>query len=42
MQEYSKEDEKLIGKPKLIFKGTDLKLTEGPHLYQIDDYCKNV
>ena len=38
MQEYSKEEEKLIGKPKMIFKGTDLKLTEGPHLYQIDDY----
>lgn len=38
MQEYSPEEEKLIGKPKLIFKGTDLRLTEGPHLYQINDY----
>ncbi|ALB44719.1 glycoside hydrolase family 43 protein [Clostridium beijerinckii] len=38
MQEYSPEEEKLIGESKLIFKGTDLKLTEGPHLYQIGDY----
>ena len=27
---------KLIGKPKIIYKGTDIKYTEGPHLYHID------
>jgi xylan 1,4-beta-xylosidase len=38
MQEYSPEKEKLIGEPKMIFKGTNLGLTEGPHLYEIDGY----
>ena len=38
LQEYSHEQKKLIGEPKMIFKGTDLKLTEGPHIYQKDGY----
>jgi len=38
MQEYSTEEKKLIGKSKIIFKGTDIKLTEAPHLYHIGDY----
>jgi len=38
MQEYSVEEEKLIGKKRLIFKGTDLGLTEAPHLYKIGEY----
>jgi xylan 1,4-beta-xylosidase len=38
IQEYSLEEEKLIGPVKNIFKGTDLKLTEGPHLYKRNGY----
>jgi len=37
-QEYSKEEQRLIGKPKNIFKGTQIQLTEAPHLYKIDGY----
>lgn len=32
--EYDAENKKLKGKPELIFKGTSIKLTEGPHLYK--------
>ncbi|NMO79952.1 xylan 1,4-beta-xylosidase [Niallia alba] len=38
MQEYSTEEKKLINKPQIIFKGTDIKLTEAPHLYHIGEY----
>ncbi|QNF29665.1 glycoside hydrolase family 43 protein [Metabacillus elymi] len=38
IQEYSIEEKKLIGPVKNIFKGTDLKLTEGPHLYKRNGY----
>ncbi|MCR3757505.1 glycoside hydrolase family 43 protein [Clostridium felsineum] len=38
LQEYSDEKKELIGKPKIIYKGTDIKYTEGPHLYHIKDY----
>ncbi|WP_071396301.1 glycoside hydrolase family 43 protein [Bacillus tuaregi] len=38
MQEYSHEEKRLIGKPQVIFKGTDIMLTEAPHLYHIGDY----
>lgn len=38
MQEYSVKDQKLIGPKKIIFKGTDVKLVEGPHLYKINGY----
>ncbi|MFG6150298.1 glycoside hydrolase family 43 protein [Halobacillus sp. B23F22_1] len=38
LQEYSAEDEKLVGKPEIIFKGTNAKLTEAPHLYKIEGH----
>lgn len=38
LQEYSVTEQKLIGKPEIIFKGTDIKLTEAPHLYKINGY----
>jgi xylan 1,4-beta-xylosidase len=38
LQEYSHEEKRLIGKPKVIFEGTDIRLTEGPHLYFIEGY----
>ncbi|MGB8455099.1 MAG: glycoside hydrolase family 43 protein [Anaerocolumna sp.] len=38
LQEYSPVKNSLIGNPKIIFKGTPLGLTEGPHLYKKDGY----
>jgi len=38
LQEYSKEEKKLIGPKKNIFRGTQLRLTEGPHLYKRNGY----
>lgn len=38
LQEYSVEEKKLIGKPKNIFKGSPLGVTEGPHLYKHKGY----
>lgn len=38
LQEYSVEEKRLIGKPKNIFKGTELGSTEGPHIYKHDGY----
>ncbi|WP_079527752.1 glycoside hydrolase family 43 protein [Halobacillus hunanensis] len=38
LQEYSHTEQKLIGKAKIIFKGTDVKLTEAPHLYKMNGY----
>lgn len=38
LQEYSPERKSLVGEPINIFKGTQLRLTEGPHLYQHDGY----
>lgn len=38
LQEYSPEQQKLIGKPQVIFYGTDLKVTEGPHIYKKDGW----
>lgn len=38
MQEYSHTQKRLINNPKIIFKGTDLGLTEAPHLYKIKGY----
>ena len=38
LQEFSAEDRKLLGRPKHIFAGTELDLTEGPHLYKHDGY----
>lgn len=38
IQEYDERKEQMIGKPKIIFKGTNLEKTEGPHIYFINDY----
>lgn len=38
MQEFSVREKRLIHQPKIIFEGTDIKLTEAPHLYHIGDY----
>ncbi|GKU81863.1 glycoside hydrolase family 43 protein [Niallia sp. NCCP-28] len=38
LQEYCPEKQQLIGESKIIYKGTDIKYTEGPHLYNIGDY----
>jgi len=38
LQEYSVAQQKLIGERELIFKGTSLGLTEGPHLYKRHGY----
>lgn len=38
LQEYSAQAQKLVGPAKNIFEGTDLKFTEGPHLYKKDGY----
>ena len=38
LQEFSYEQRKLIGESSIIFKGTDAKLTEAPHLYKINGW----
>ncbi len=38
MQEYSKEEKRLVGEPKNIFVGTTRRVTEGPHIYKKDGY----
>ena len=38
IQEYCRETEKLIGEPVNIWKGSDLDITEGPHLYKRGEY----
>ncbi|KQL58727.1 MULTISPECIES: glycoside hydrolase family 43 protein [Bacillaceae] len=38
LQEYDPVKQKLVGKKDVIFKGTDIKLTEAPHLYFINGY----
>jgi len=38
LQEYSVDEEKLIGEGKNIFPGSPLGFTEGPHLYRRDGY----
>lgn len=38
IQEYSHDEKKLIGESKIIFRGTEIKLTEGPHIYKINGY----
>jgi xylan 1,4-beta-xylosidase len=38
LQQYSVSEQKLVGPITNIFTGTDLKLTEGPHLYKRDGY----
>jgi xylan 1,4-beta-xylosidase len=38
LQEYSEREQKLIGRRHLIFEGTSLGFTEGPHLYKCAGY----
>ena len=38
LQEYDMEQQKLVGESTIIFKGTDIKLVEAPHLYKINGY----
>lgn len=38
LQEYSSQDKKLVGPVTNIFEGTDLGLTEAPHLYKRNGY----
>ncbi|MDQ8197419.1 glycoside hydrolase family 43 protein [Pelagicoccus enzymogenes] len=38
LQEYDPQGKTLVGPRKNIFLGSELKLTEGPHLYQKDGY----
>ncbi len=38
LQEYDHSQKKLIGKPKVIFEGTERKITEGPHIFKKDGY----
>ncbi|KSU81087.1 xylan 1,4-beta-xylosidase [Fictibacillus enclensis] len=38
LQEYSPQEEKLVGSIRNIFKGTSLGLTEAPHLYKKNGY----
>ena len=38
LQQYSNYRERLVGEPKIIFKGTEAGLTEAPHLYKIGEY----
>ncbi len=38
LQEYCATERKLAGQPQLIFHGTPLGFTEGPHLYKRDGY----
>ena len=38
LQEYSVEEKKLVGPIYNIFKGTELRVTEGPHLYKINGW----
>src|SRR6185312_2415365 len=38
LQEYSPSERRLIGKRELIFRGTDIGLTEGPHIYRRNGY----
>lgn len=38
LQEYDHKQQRLVGESKIIFKGTDRKLTEAPHLYKINGY----
>lgn len=38
MDEYLPAAQKLLGKPELIFTGTELDCTEAPHLYHFGDY----
>ncbi len=36
--EYSEEEKRLTGEPWLIYRGTEEKFTEGPHIYKLNGY----
>ena len=38
LQEYSVEEKKLVGPIKNIFPGSELGITEGPHIYKLNGY----
>lgn len=38
-QEYSPAERRLVGERRVIFEGTELGLTEAPHLYRRDGWC---
>jgi xylan 1,4-beta-xylosidase len=38
LQEYSPQDQKLVGERKLIFKGTEIGFTEAPHIHKRNEY----
>lgn len=38
LQEYSPAEGRLVGPREIIFTGTDLKVTEGPHIYRRDGW----
>ncbi|QJC50987.1 glycoside hydrolase family 43 protein [Paenibacillus albicereus] len=38
LQEYSPRERRLLGEPQIIFRGTELGCTEGPHLYRKDGW----
>jgi len=38
LQEYSHERGGLVGEPKIVFKGSEFRVTEAPHLYKIEGY----
>jgi xylan 1,4-beta-xylosidase len=38
IQEYSEKEKRLIGKPKTIYKGTEIGATEAPHMYKRNGY----
>lgn len=38
IQEYSHDQQKLMGERQIIFKGSEAKLTEAPHIYKVGEY----
>ena len=38
IQEYDRFSKKLLGIPQLIFEGSELGITEGPHIYKLNGY----
>lgn len=38
IQEYSQEEQRMVGPATTIFEGTEIGFTEGPHLYKQGDY----
>ncbi|MFF2483856.1 glycoside hydrolase family 43 protein [Paenibacillus sp. NPDC058071] len=38
LQEYCEREQKLVGPIHKIFKGSELSLVEGPHIYKVEDY----